>query len=166
MLFRSEGLVAESFYPEPRERYPMAEYGEDLIRSTISDISQIKKVAEIEPSKIYIYTSPSWKRDVYRMAAEILDSGEELTIPGLTKMAMADPEIRTNGKADSDLHRKVTEELKREDPSKIRRYADTDEFGIIKEAAEFLEEELGAPVSVYNADDKEKYDPKDRKSVV
>ncbi|MGI6472497.1 MAG: leucine--tRNA ligase [Candidatus Methanomethylophilaceae archaeon] len=160
-----EGMVSESLYPEPRERYPMAEYGEDLIRSTISDVSQIRKVAEIEPSKICIYTSPSWKKDVYRIAADILDSGEELTIPILTKEVMSDPEIRANGKAASELSKKVAVELIREDPSRIRRYADTDEFGIIKEAAEFLGEELGSAVLVYDADDKGKYDPKNRSSV-
>ncbi len=159
-----EGLVSESLYPGPRERYPMAEYGEDLIRSTISDVSQIKKVAGIEPSRIYIYTSPSWKKKVYKMTADILESGEKLTVPGLTKTVMADLEIRANGRAASDLSRKVATEFVRSDPSKIRRYADTDEFGIIKDAAEFLANELGSPVSVYKADDEGKHDPRNRSS--
>lgn len=160
-----EGLVSESLFPDPKERYPMAEYGEDLIRSIISDVAQIRKVAELDPSKICIYTSPSWKKKVYNMAANILESGEELTIPALTKEAMSDPEIRKNGKAASELSKKVASEMLREDPSRIHRYADTDEFGIIESAAEFLAEELGSPVSVYDSDDSHKYDPKKRSAV-
>lgn len=157
-----EGLVAESLYPKPGYRDPEAEYGEDLIRSTISDVAQIRKVAASEATKIYIYTSSAWKRKVFSFAADIIKSGEQLTIPGLTKMSMADSEIRENGKAASELSKKVATEMIRAEAPRVRRYADTDEFTILNKASEFLSNEIGIPVTVFSSDDDSKYDPLDK----
>ncbi len=159
-LAEFEGLASSALYPEPQENDATAEYGENLIRSTISDVAQIRKVASIEASKICIYTAPSWKRKVYSIAAVILESGNELTIPALTKGSMSDPEIRNNGKAASELSKKVATTMLREDSKKIRMYAETDEYSIIRNASNFLKDEIGLPVSVFSADDQSKYDPK------
>ena len=72
---------------------------------------------------------------------------------------MSDPEIRSNGKAASELSKKVAASMLREDSKKIRMYAETDEHSIVRDASNFLKDEMGLPVSVFSADDPSKYDP-------
>ena len=159
-----EGLVSSAEYPVPEGTDAAAEYGEDLVRSTISDVAQIKKVAGTEAKKIILYTAAPWKRKVYSYAADLAESGE-LTIPALTKLCMSDPEIRGNGKAASELAKKTASDYVREDPGRIRIAADADEYGILSGASEFLGGELGLPVEVYRADDPSAYDPKGKSAV-
>ncbi len=159
-----EGFVSSSSYPESGGPDSSAEYGEDLIRSTISDVAQIRKVASIDATSVYIYTASAWKRKIYSLAADMAESGNGLTIPGLTKESMADPEIRNNGKAASELAKKVASEMVRESPAKLRLYSDSDEYSVLSEASKFMSEEIGLPVKVLSADDTARYDPKGKSS--
>ncbi|MGI5964947.1 MAG: leucine--tRNA ligase [Candidatus Methanomethylophilaceae archaeon] len=154
-----EGLVSSAEYPEPEGTDAAAEYGEELIRSVISDVAQIKKVAGADAERIILYTAAPWKRKVYSYAADMAESGE-LTVPGLTKLCMSDPEIRGNGKAASELAKKTASDWARKDASAIRITANSDEYGILSEASEFLSGELGLPVKVFRAGDSSVYDPK------
>ena len=43
----------------------------DFIDSVIADVEEIKKVAKIEPKKIYIYTAEPWKWEVFRAIKDI-----------------------------------------------------------------------------------------------
>ena len=157
---RFEGLASESLLAEydPELDCPEAEYGEDLIRYVMSDAAQIVKVTGIAPKRIILYTAPAWKRKVVSKAAELLGQGK-LDIPGLTKACMADPELRSRGKAVSDLCRKVAGDHMRSTEEKVRPIAETDEFALLSSAAGFIGDDLGTKVEVLDSDSEGLYDP-------
>ena len=135
-----------------------AEYGENLIRDVMSDIGEVRKIAKIEPSRIILYTSPRWKRDVMARATEMMDAGE-LTVPALTKACMSDEGIKRNGKAASELAKKVAVEFSRSSAESKRPLFETDEFALLSGAKGFLSDETGLPVEVLSADAEGIYDP-------
>jgi len=155
-----EGLVSATQFPMPDESKvsAAAEYGENLLRDVMSDITEIRKIAGIDVKKIVLYTSAQWKKDVMNMALDMQAEGK-LTIPDLTKACMAREDLRKNGKAVSSLAQKVAVEFGRSTPEQKRPVVDTDETALFQSAAEFLAEENGVPVEVYSADAEGIYDP-------
>ena len=158
-----DGLVSAGQLPEPDESKMSvaAEYGENLIRDVMSDITEIRKIAGIEPKKLIMYTSAQWKKDVMRMGCEMLEEGK-LTVPDLTKRCMQDENIKKNGKAASELAKKVAVEFVRSTPEAKRPVFETDEAVLFSDAAAFLSEETGIPVEVYSADTEGIYDPQNK----
>ncbi|MDR2846537.1 MAG: leucine--tRNA ligase, partial [Candidatus Methanoplasma sp.] len=114
-----DGLVSSAQFPEPGERSHSAEYGEEFIKSLMSDVAQIKKVANVDAKNIIIYTSPSWKSDIIKFALELKEQGT-LDIPSLTKRCMSDEGMRKNGKAVSEFAKKVAVDVSRSNPDSIR----------------------------------------------
>ncbi len=155
-----EGLASEAQFPEydPALDCPEAEYGEDLIRYVMSDAAQIVKVTGMQPAKVILYTAPAWKRKVVSNAADLLSEGR-LDVPGLTKTCMADPELRSRGKAVSELCKKVAADHMRSTPEKVRSIADTDENTLLTSAAGFIGADLGTEVQVIDTDAEGIYDP-------
>ena len=155
-----EGLASEARFPEydPALDCPEAEYGEDLIRYVMSDAAQIVKVTGMQPAKVILYTAPAWKRKVVSNAADLLSEGR-LDVPGLTKTCMADPELRSRGKAVSELCKKVAADHMRSTPEKVRPIADTDENALLTSAAGFIGADLGTEVQVIDTDAEGIYDP-------
>lgn len=154
------GLIASEQLPEIGPISMSSEYGEDLIREIMSDITQIKKVTNTDPKKVVLYTSPSWKIDVMRIGLEMLEK-DDLSIPSLTKICMSDENLRKNGKSVSEYVKKVVTDLTRSSVDAKRLVIDTDELGLLSSAKCFLREELGADVDVFSADNAE-YDPQNK----
>ncbi|MDR1404367.1 MAG: leucine--tRNA ligase [Candidatus Methanoplasma sp.] len=154
-------LVSLMQIPEAGPMSGSAEYGEELIREIMSDVSQIRKVTGADPKKIILYTSPSWKKDVLRMSLDTAD-GEYPDIPALTKRCMADENMRKNGKAVSEFVKKVVTDLARSSSESKIRMASIDEYLILASAKDFLREELGAEIDVFSADSPEIYDPQNK----
>jgi leucyl-tRNA synthetase len=154
-----DGLVSASEYPEcdASAISGSAEYGEDLVRNVISDIGQIMKVTEMKAERLIIYTSPAWKIRLVRIAAEMSKNGK-VDIPSLTKAAMSDEEIRKNGKAASDLAKKIATDMMR---NAFTADTDLDEYRHLKEAEQFIASEIGVPTLVVTADSAE-YDPQNK----
>ena len=155
-----EGLVSSGQLPQADESRisAAAEYGENLLRDVMSDITEIKKIAGIDVRRIVLYTSAQWKKDVMALAIDMMKEGN-LTIPDLTKACMAREDLRKNGKAVSSLAQKVAVEYQRSTVEQKVPVVDTDETALFLSAAEFLSEENGAPVEVYCADAEGIYDP-------
>lgn len=156
-----EGLVSEARFPEAGERSVPAEYGEDLIREVMSDAQQIIKVTGIEPKRMVLYTSPSWKLRMLGKALELQENGE-LSIPSLTKACMSDPEIRVHGKAASDAARKTAEDMMRLPAGSMRPMFESDERAHLAAAAGFLSGEMNLRAEVFSADEEGKHDPSDK----
>lgn len=127
----------------------------------MSDITEIRKIAKMEPSRIVLYTSAEWKREVMRKGAAMLAEGE-LTVPGLTKACMSDESIKRNGKAVQELAKKVAIEFPRSSPESKRPLYETDEFSLLSSAKGFLAEETGLEVEVLSADSEGLYDPQNK----
>jgi leucyl-tRNA synthetase len=161
-----EGLVSATELPQPDESKisAAAEYGENLLREAMSDITEIRKIAGIEVKKIVLYTSAQWKKDVMVMALEMLKDGK-LTIPDLTKACMAREDLRKNGKAVSSLAQKVAVDFARSTVEQKLPLVTTDEAALFSSAAGFLSEENGVPVEVYAADAEGIYDPQGKAKV-
>ncbi|MFA6952722.1 MAG: leucine--tRNA ligase [Candidatus Methanomethylophilaceae archaeon] len=159
-----EGMVSAALLPEPRQISAAAEYGEDLVRDVMSDIAQIRKVAAIEPEQIILYTSPSWKVDVMKLALSMMEEGK-LDIPSLTKKCMADENMRKNGKAVSEFAKKTATEFMRSTADAKRPIVELDETALLRSCEEFLSDELGTKVRVYSADEPDLYDPQKKAKV-
>ncbi|MCL2032586.1 MAG: leucine--tRNA ligase [Methanomassiliicoccaceae archaeon] len=154
-----EGLVSSSQLPETGGISGSAEYCEEFIRGVMSDVIQIKKVTETDPEKIFLYTSPSWKRDIMRIGLEMKDNGT-LDIPALTKKCMENEDLRKNGKAVSEFVKKTVTDLTRSSSGTMTEMVMTDEYSVLVSAKDFLKDELGAEVEVFSSDDTGIYDPK------
>ena len=124
-------------------------------------ITEIRKIAGIEPSRLILYTTSSWKRDVMSYALEMMADGK-LTVPDLTKRCMSQDHIKRNGKAASELAKKVAVEFGRSTVEAKSVIVDLDENAMFSAAAAFLTEETGIPVEVYSADAEGLYDPQNK----
>ena len=122
----------------------------------MSDITEIRKIAKMEPTRIVLYTSAEWKREVMRKGAAMLAEGG-LTVPALTKACMSDESIKRNGKAAQELAKKVAIEFPRSSPESKRPLYETDEFSLLSSA-----EETGLEVEVLSADAEGVYDPQNK----
>ncbi len=158
-----DGLVSAGQLPKPdmSRISASAEYAENLIRDVMSDITEIRKIAGIEPSRLILYTTAQWKRDVMSYAVEMLREGR-LTVPDLTKRCMSDENIKRNGKAASELAKKVAVEFSRSTPEAKVPVFETDEATLFGSAAGFLSDETGLPVEVYSADAEGIHDPQNK----
>ena len=145
-------------------RSPVAEYGEDLIRDVMSDITEIIKVTGMQPKNIIVYTAAAWKRQILSKAVELHREGK-LDIPTLTKACMADENLRKMGKAVSDLARKTAQDYMRLPLEKIEAVSGLDETAHLSAAAGFMSEELGYEVKVISADAEDIYDPQKKSKV-
>ncbi len=159
-----EGMVSSAQLPEAGNASDEAEYGENLLKDMMSDIAQIRKVANMEPEKIIIYTSPNWKVEVMKYAIEMMSSGN-LSIPSLTKKCMSDENMRKNGKSVSDFAKKTATEFMRSDAETKKQIAMFNEIGFLKSCEKFLSDDLNVPVEVHGADENGLYDPQGKSKV-
>jgi leucyl-tRNA synthetase len=157
-ICKFKGMVSEYEYPDACPGNAGAEFGETLIRDVISDISQIIKVTKINPKRVVVYTTQSWKTKVLEIALNLADSGK-LDIPTLTKMCMSDPSIREHGKAVSELAKKLAVDMSRTSNEGRRALLQLNEKEHLSSAAEFISFETGTKVEVMSADDQGIYDP-------
>jgi leucyl-tRNA synthetase len=128
-----------------------AEYGEGLIRDLMSDIAEVRKIVDIEPTKVAVFTTPAWKRAVMEKARDMQAAGT-LTVPDLIKACMADDAIKSNGKAASEMAKKVAVDFSRSAPGSKDAVLSTDEYALLHSAEQFLSDETGLEVRVYSAD--------------
>ena len=148
-----EGLVSAGQLPEADASLisAEAEYGEGLIRDLMSDIAEVRKIVDIEPTKVAVFTTPAWKRAVMEKARDMQSAGT-LTVPDLIKACMADDAIKSNGKAASEMAKKVAVDFSRSAPGSKDAVLSTDEYALLHSAEQFLSEETGLEVRVYSAD--------------
>ena len=70
-------FISLAKWPEYKEEevYMEAELSEMLIKETLEDIFEIKKLFKTKPTKLVIYVAPEWKWSIYRDIAQLLNSG-------------------------------------------------------------------------------------------
>ncbi|UGV40080.1 leucine--tRNA ligase [Methanococcoides orientis] len=139
-----------------------AEFAEELISSTISDIDEIIRVTKLTPQKAILYTAPEWKTKAFKTALSMQKEGS--LNPGvLIKGLMSDPEMRRYGKEVSKFAQKLVTDITSmsEDTFNTLANFDLDEKVALEENIEFFEKEIGCPVDVYSADNAE-YDPENK----
>ncbi|NHV45248.1 MAG: leucine--tRNA ligase [Candidatus Verstraetearchaeota archaeon] len=73
------------------------EASEEYLRNVINDTSEIIKITEIKPSKIYYCVAPKWKWDIYLKVIQLIEEGIDPKL--IIREIMKDKEIRTKGEA-------------------------------------------------------------------
>lgn len=142
----------------------VAEESEFLVSNLLADLQNIVKVTKIEPNKIAIYTSASWKAKVYRtVLASILEG--KTNFGEIMKQLIANPET-SRAKTDPKMVQKMMEDILStpvEARSRRLKLQEFDEIAAINDAASLLSMDINkAQISVYSEDDPAKYDPKSK----
>jgi leucyl-tRNA synthetase len=160
-MIGGEGLVSAADYPEPDDDVQslVSEAGESLLRELMTDVKEILRVTGMDAHRVVVYTSPDWKNRIQSQAVR-LGLEDALDIPSLTKWAMADADIRSQGKAVPDFIKKLVPELQKRSRGDLESLSvPLNEKNHLEEAAGFLATELGAEVLVLSADDPDLHDP-------
>jgi leucyl-tRNA synthetase len=138
---------------------PEAVEAERYLGDVLADINEILKVTGIAPSKIFVYTTSDWKKQVFAMGLDLAKE-KTLSIPSLTKSVMGRDELKRRGKEAADFARKVAEDLLKRSGDDLDRLAvSLDETAYLTGATSFMVKELGCEVCVFSADDASAPDP-------
>lgn len=142
-----EGFVSEMMFPVAGAADEGVLEGEKLLMKTVEDIGEILNVTGLKPSRIFVYTSPSWKWEVAEKAMELAEGGK-LDMGILMKKVMANSSIRQHSKHVPKFAQKVMNDVMRG-----TRFSRIDEASYLKNAVDFIEGEIGAKVEIFQADD-------------
>jgi leucyl-tRNA synthetase len=135
------------------------EVGERLLSDIVDDTNEILKVTQIKPKKLYLYISPQWKQQILKKALELAKE-HKLEMNVIMKTAMADPDLRKQGKEVSSFIGKMVGDIKKLNESDRKRFeTHIDEKLYLEKASEFLKKEFFADVHIFCADDKNIHDP-------
>ena len=139
------------------------EIGEYLLSGVTNDITEILKVTKIKPKKIHIYTAPRWKVDIFRKVIKQVEENK-FNIGATIKEAMSDPKMKTIAKEVSQYVGKLQGEIKKLSETDKQRYLiDFNEKEYLKQAKEYLENMFSCNIDVYSSDDKDIFDPQNKK---
>ena len=135
------------------------EIGEYLLQGVTEDISEILKVTKITPNKIFIYTSPSWKQEIFRKAIDF-SSENKLEMSIFMKEIMSNLSMKSNAKQVSQFAGKIFGEVKKlSEYDKNKYLAEINEKDYLKSAEEYLRKLFSCEIKIFNVDDKDIYDP-------
>jgi len=151
------GFVSEMPFPEAGAADTEVIEGEKLLMKTVEDIGEIISVTGMKPSKVFVYTCPSWKWRVAEKATELAESGNP-SMEALMKEVMGEKDMRKHAKNVPKFAQKVIRDVTRG-----LKFSRIDEASYLKGAVDFMEKEIGAKVEIFSADE-ECPDPGNKKS--
>ncbi len=153
-----EGYVSKAPWPVPDASLidEQAERAEAYLEQTQKDIEEIIRVTKTKPARIILYTTPSWKRDMLRLALDVSKAGR-FDMAALMKASMEHPEIQKHKKDASKYGGKLAKAIH----SLNAEILELDELAILSREKAYLSQIFDCPVEVYSADDP-KEDPKGR----
>ena len=159
--YAKSGFISNEFYPKFDETKISIkdEIGEYLLQGVTEDITEILKVTKITPNKIFIYTSPSWKQEIFKKAIDF-SSENKLEMSIFMKEIMSDPSMKSNAKQVSQFAGKIFNEVKKLSESDKNKYiAKLNEKEYLKSSEEYLKKLFSCEIKIFNVDDKDIYDP-------
>jgi leucyl-tRNA synthetase len=167
--FGKQGFITLSPWPKAEEyrKSNKAELIEDLIQQTLEDISNIMKATKKKPKRIFLYTATKWKWEVTKKVIkqtedDVFDSRK------FVKELAQEEKLKPHMKKIIKHIQTVSKEVVQFSPDAKRRFIETeiiDELWALRDAHEFLHNELHAEIQVYEEDDDSRYDPKSRASL-
>ena len=89
----------------------VAEESEQVIMNLIFDIQKIVKVTKMTPTKIVIYTSSRWKRQIYQKILTSILLENKTNFSDLMKELVNNPETAAKSKSNPNLIRKMIEDI-------------------------------------------------------
>ena len=158
----NEQMVSKSNWPEFSQVDSAAILSEDLLKSTIEDISNILKVTKISPQKITIYTADSFKSKVYHLILEKVMAGQT-NMGTVMKELISNPDTQDIKKNPNFVQKTIKDILS--EPTEIRntrlesKEFDEEKF-LADELLEIGRKEFGVEITVYSETDTDIYDPK------
>jgi leucyl-tRNA synthetase len=144
-----------------------AEEQENLVIDVMSDTANILKAMKISPKQIYYYTAAPWKLQIYLKILEKTIAGEA-KINELMKEFSFDKDLKPRMKDIAGLVPKVIRGLTKlpsERKTNILKIRTVDENAILQSAQAFFKERFNTEVTIYNENDKNRYDPKNRSAM-
>jgi leucyl-tRNA synthetase len=158
----NKDTISTGTWPEFSQINPTAILSEDLLKSTIEDISNILKVTKINPQKIIIYTADSFKSKVYHSILDKVMSGQT-NMGVVMKELISNPETQDVKKIPDFVQKTIKDILS--EPTEIRNTKlESAEFNeqnfLASELLEIGEKEFGVKIKVYSETDSDIYDPK------
>ncbi len=145
----------------------VAEEQENLVIDVMSDTANILKAMKISPKQIYYYTAAPWKLQIYLKILEKTIAGEA-KINELMKEFSFDKDLKPHMKDIAGLVPKVIRGLAKlpsERKANILKIRTVDENAILQSAQAFFKERFNTEVTIYNENDKNRYDPKNRSAM-
>lgn len=151
----AEWICSTAALPERREVDQSLLAAETYVQGVLEDIRTIAKLAgESSTGTMALYTSPAWKTDVLRMALRHAEGGGKFPMGAFMGEVMANPDMRSLGKAVQKFTGKLPGEIPRLTDAQRFTVQDLDEFELLVAAKGMLAESLGLQeVQVYRADD-------------
>lgn len=139
---------------------------EVLIMNLMADIQNIIKVTKIKPNKIFIYTAAEWKWNVYRKILNAIIEGKT-NFGEIMKLLISDSNTN-NVKQSPDMVKRIIEDILSERlDSRDRKIklALINESKVFDDARSLLIKEFMGEITIYNEDDIEKIDPKNKAKI-
>lgn len=162
-IIGNKGFVCSEKYPttDIKKIDIRAENEEELIKNTISDISEILKVTEMKPKAIFIYTAENFKMSIYQKALEKAKAGC-FDISILMHEIMKEKDMKKKANEVKQACLKIVENLRRKTPDEIASLAIIDEKSVLRSESEFIKKTFNVEkIEVYTTDEKP-YDPKNK----
>jgi leucyl-tRNA synthetase len=164
-----EGFVSMAIWPVPDEAKVdvQAEENEALIEEVLDDTLSIVKATSITPIKIYYYVAAEWKWKAFLTALQKSVS-TKVTTSELMKELIKDNEMKKASKQLAKFTGQITDEVNRMSAERKQRQLQagvSPENQILKEAESFFKREFNAEVYIYEEEDKQRHDPKNKASL-
>jgi len=159
-----DSFVSNESFPvfNPKDISEEDEVGEHLLSKVIEDTSEILKVTKIKPKKIFIYTSPSWKKEIFRKAIK-LASENKLNVGTIMKEVMSDPKMKTLAKQASQFASKLPGDIIKLNENDKKRYlVEIKEYDYLMSSKDYIKDVFSCDIEVFSAADKNIYDPSDK----
>ena len=152
-MLGNKGFVSTAEWPIPDNNKISieAEIGEELIRKTLSDVEEVKKIAKITPKKITLFVAEDWKFRVYQKVLR----NKTGDVNAITKEIMSSGSY---GKATVVFIQGLYKRLNELHPVLPR----SRQFSLLEDAKQFIEKETGCKIEIEDADKTE--NPKGKSS--
>jgi leucyl-tRNA synthetase len=165
-IMGAKGFVSLAPWPTPDRAKidATAEESETLIAGVLEDTLNIMKATGVEPKKIQYYVAAPWKWKAYLKAVEKSVSAM-IQQRDLMKEMMADPALKAKAEKVAKFAGQIVDEVNRmpqERKQKLLQIGILREMQAMSDAEAFFRKEMKAAVQVFDEEDAERYDPKDR----
>jgi leucyl-tRNA synthetase len=165
-LTDKKGFVSLNSWPTPDESKIdiSAEENESLIMDISEDTHNIIKATSITPKKICYYVAAPWKWKVYVKVLEKSRHGEVRLNELMKELSMED-DLKRKLKEIPKFASKIIMDINKVPEKRrgnISRTRTSNEKEVIEDAKDFLRQKFDAQIAVYDEEDMERYDPKQK----
>ncbi len=135
------------------------------MRSVVEDTLSIVRATKTAPKRIFYYTSPSWKWNVYQRVLMTSTDNAQVDQKKLTREMIEYHKMEAAPREIAKFTSKMIGEITRIPQIRKRRLLmvqTLDEYSVLKDSKAFLKRELGAEIHIHQETDQTKHDPNGR----